>query len=743
LVTEQAVPGGPAHRTQPGHRVAGPTRATPRTLALGVAGVLAVLVPLLATLDLHFYGQPLLATLFMILVPGVPVMLCLRLSSGLATAALAVALSFGYHVLYGTFAIVESFWYPVGGSWFATLIALVFTVLALRQDLRTTPAVAAREARPRAGVADRMRMISVGAILVAALLWFWETRTVVLDDAAAYGLFEVVSWRYLLALVVLAAVTGYTLFRARVDHLVMTLAMTVWALIGYATVPVADGHGSVPVGWVHVAFVQYISENGTVPASYDARFSWPGFFAAAAQLVSLGGTQDAGTYLVLAPVVYFLAAVPGLLLIARTITHSWRWSWVAVLIFVLTNWYQQDYFSPQATALVIYVAVIGTLLWMIDTAVVPRLRGNLAGKIVGALKRTPALPAGMSVRTAQALGVVLAVLCAGLVVDHQLTPFTMIFALVGFAATGLTRYRLLWVTTGLIFVGYFSYGAIDFWIGHLDGLLGDVGQVGNAIEAGVGGRIVGDPTYQSNQFVRIGWSVLLFALGAVGVWTLRRRREALLLAGLACAPFALLVVQSYGGEVVIRSFLYASPILAPLAACALRGVADLVRARRRDRVDAPAGSRTIAIRTAALIPVLVIAGLVLTFTRGLNAAFERTPPEQAVAAKFLYERAVPGDKVALPLFAGLTPYQDILEVRPQFVTAETCVGSTLTECINDPLPRFVLLTHTQERTGQLTRSRSEGWVWELGQQLIDSGEYTRIYEGTDAWLLERTSQEGS
>jgi hypothetical protein len=542
---------------------------------------------------------------------------------------------------------------------------------------------------------------------------------------------------------VLGAVTGYTLFRARVDHLVMTLAATVWALIGYATVPVADGQGNVPSGWVHVAFIQYISEHGTVPASYDARFSWPGFFAAGAQLVSLGGTPDARSYLVLAPVVYFLAALPGLLLIARTITHSWRWSWGAVLIFVLTNWYQQDYFSPQATAFVIYVAVVGTLLWMIDTAVVPRLRGNLAAKIVGALKRTPALPEGMSARTAQGLGIVLTVLCGGLVVVHQLTPFTMIFALVGFAVTGLTRYRLLWVTTGLIFVGYFSYGAIDFWIGHLDGLLGDVGQVGNAITAGVGGRIVGDPTYQSNQYVRIGWSLLLLALGALGVWTLRRRREALLLAGLACAPFALLVVQSYGGEVVIRSFLYASPILAPLAACALRGAATFVRSRRAGRVVAAAPARSTLIGAAVMVPVLVVAGLVLTFTRGLNASFERTPPDQAVAAQAMYDLSVPGDAVALPLFSGLTPYLEITDVRTRYVLSDTCVGSTLTECIADPLPRFVLITRTQERVGELTRSRPEGWVWALGQQLVDSGRYTRIYDGVDAWLLEINGQEGS
>ncbi len=697
--------------------------------------MIAVLVPLLAVVDLDVVGRPLLAVAFFVLVPGVPVAVSLRLRSGLATAALAVATSFSYHGIFGTFAIADAFWHPVGSAWIATVLGLGFTALALRGR---RPAAAAPSPR-RNAVADPVRWLCVAAVVVAAGFWFWETRTMRLADAANYGVLQVVGWRYGVALVVLGAVTLYALFRPRVDHLVLTLAATVWALIGYATVSVADGQGSVPVGWIHVAFVQYISDFGAVPSSYDARFSWPGFFSAGAQLVALAGTADARSFLVLAPVVYFLAALPGLLLIARAITHSWRWSWVAVFVYQLTNWYQQDYFSPQATAFVIYVAVIGTLLWMIDTAVVPRLPGNLAAKIVGALRRTPQLPEGMSRGTAQGLGVLLAVLCGGIVVIHQLTPFTLIFALAGFALVGLTRYRLLWLTTGLVFVGYFSYGATDFWIGHLDGLLGDVGQVGNALNAGVGGRIVGDPTYQSNQYFRIGWSLLLFVVAAIGVLLLRRRREALLLAGLACAPFALLIVQSYGGEVVIRSFLYASPVLAPLFAVALRGAAGFLRARLGAR--GPAADRrpltAMGGWLAALLPVVVVAALMLTFTRGLNASFERTPPDQAAAGQQLKDSAVRGDEIGLMLYRGLTPYAAIREIGIESIEAETCADVDLTDCLEqDPLPRWIVVTSTQERLGELTRSRPEGWVWTLAQQLIDSGRYRQVYTGTEAWLLE-------
>lgn len=764
MVTHRTVDdSGPAAVSESG-RPPRPVPSTPAVVALLATAGLAILVPLLAVTGIDFFARPVLAVAFLVFVPGVPVAMALRLRSAQATAALAFATSFSYHGIFGAFAITDAFWHPIGSSWIATIIAVGFTVVALGSwrpgrsgnPGSSTAAGSAPEAPApepldapeptrRSADADRVRWTSLALVLVAAGFWFWETRTVALSDAGAYGLLEVVGWRYGVALTVLGGVTLYTLFRRHLDHLVMTAAAAMWALIGYATVPVADGQGTVPVGWIHVAFVQYISDFGTVPSSYDARFSWPGFFAAGAQLVSLAGTADARSFLVLAPIVYFLAALPGLLLIARSITHSWRWSWIAVLVYELTNWYQQDYFSPQATAFVIYVTIIGVLLWMIDTAVVPRLRGSLAAKIVGALRRTPALPDGMSARTAQALGLLLAVLCGGVVVIHQLTPFTLIFALAGFALVGLTRYRLLWVTAGLVFVGYFSYGATDFWLGHLDGLLGDVGQVSSAISSSVGGRIVGDATYQSNQYYRIGWSVMLFAGAAVGVWMLRRRREALLLAGLSCAPFALLVVQSYGGEVVIRSFLYASPILAPLFAVALRRGIALLRSWLPDRGPAVTSRPLGAMGgwLAALLPVVVVAALMLTFTRGLNTSFERTPPDQVTAGDIMQAAAVRGDEIGVPLFRGVTPYAAITEIGLEEVNADTCADVELTECIHDPLPRYVIITITQERLGELTRSRPDGWVWALGQQLIDSGRYTRIYTGADAWLLELNPGGGS
>jgi hypothetical protein len=558
------------------------------------------------------------------------------------------------------------------------------------------------------------------------------------------GLLPVLSWRYLLALTLLSVVVVYSLLRPRLDHLVLTVCALLVALVGYATVSVADREGSVPVAWVHVGFVQYISQNGTVPASVDARFSWPGFFAAGAQLVALAGTQDSRNFLVLAPVVYLALALPALLLIAHFVTRSWRWAWVAVFIFLFTNWYQQDYFAPQATAFVIYVTIVATLLFTIDGARVPELHGNLWRRCRDGAMRLPGLPPGVGTGTAQVLGLVLATLVAGLVAVHQLTPVNLVFSLLAFTITGLTRYRLLWLLTAVAIAGWFSYGATDFWLGHLDNVVGDVGQVGASLDSSVTGRLVGDPTYQRAQFVRIGWSAALFAAAALGAWFLRRRREVLLLVGLACAPFGLVLVQSYGGEVFIRCFLYASPLLAPMTAVAIRTVGRLVRRRAGFRRLSSAGAPSPSLRwVAALLPLVVVAGLVMTFTRGLNVAFERSPRAQVQAAGVLYDMAKPGDVLGLPLGVGLTPYYlEGTRFPVKKLELLNCDGTTVQRCLSGTPPRFVLFSITQERSGELLQSRPAGWLWQISDRLVTSGQYERVYAAEDAQLLRLVDGQG-
>jgi hypothetical protein len=302
------------------------------------------------------------------------------------------------------------------------------------------------------------------------------------------------------------------------------------------------------------------------------------------------------------------------------------------------------------------------------------------------------------------------------------------------------------LVASVFFVGWFSYGATDFWRGHLQTVLGDVGEVGNSLGAGVSQRLTGDETYQRAQYVRIAWSGLLFVLGLVGLLGWRKRPGGLLVAGLTVVPFALMVVQSYGGEVVIRCFFFAAPVLAPLAALALRGAGRGVlrrsdaRARHRGRTGpAPAGlSRRGDL--VAVVLVGVVACLLMVGTRGLNTAFERTAPDLVAASTRYFDLAGPDDAVATTLAGtGLAPRYPVASPNEVFLDVDACLSDGLDACLGTDPAEFVLLSQEQESYGELLQGRSENWLWSFGDQLVASGQYRVVAHYDEALLLRRTS----
>ncbi|NIZ92040.1 serine/threonine protein kinase [Kineococcus rubinsiae] len=711
--------------------------------------VLALTVPALAALDVDVPGRPLLAVAFAVLVPGLPLAMALRLPDLLVTLALAVATSFTWALLQGTLVLEVGYWHPVASSWPAVPVAAAGAFVAWRRSRASVRELRAAVApgRPPRSARDllRARATTICGLAVLALAggsWWWGTRSLPLQDAGALGLLPLVGWRIAVAVVLTAVVAVLALRRPRPDQVLLVGAVVLVALVGYTTAAAVDGLTSVPTAWVHVGFIQYVSENGAVPLGVDARFSWPAFWGAGAQLVALAGVPDARSFLVLAPVFSALVDLPALLVIGRAVTRTRRGAWAGVGVHLVANWYQQDYFAPQTVAFTTYLAVLATLLWMSRAGDEDVRTGwrDLPRRVRTALVRLPDLPAGVGVGTSRAVGVLLVVLVAGIVVGHQLTPITLVLALLVFAVTGRTRYPVLWLVAALALAGWFSYGATDFWRGHLAALLGDVGQVGSSVGSGVTQRLTGDVTYQRSQYVRVAWSGLLLAFGMIGAWSLRRRSGAVLLAGLALAPFGILAVQSYGGEGVIRCFLFASPVLAPLAVVALRAVSSTPERGGAGRAGARhVSARTGLVRVAALVVAFSLACAVLIFTRGLNTAFERTTPGQVSASATYYSLVQPGDAIGYPTgFLGLLPYQDVTSTVGTELDVDDCVADGIASCTDDDPPRFIVLSATQDSYGVLVQGRSAGWVWRFGDSLVAGGDYRVLEADSSARLLERT-----
>jgi hypothetical protein len=174
------------------------------------------------------------------------------------------------------------------------------------------------------------------------------------------------------------------------------------------------------------------------------------------------------------------------------------------------------------------------------------------------------------------------VLMGAMVATHQLTPFALTAAAVALVLTNRSRAIGLPLLFGVMAVAWVSLVTEPFLAGRIHELLAGVGDVARSANASVGERLQGSDEHLLVLRIRLAMTAGLWVLGAIGgvLLLVRRGRRDLALPALAAAPFPLLAFQPYGGEMLLRVYLFALPFMAALSAVAL------LRERRASRLQA-------------------------------------------------------------------------------------------------------------------------------------------------------------
>lgn len=671
----------------------------------------------------------------MCVLPGLPLITMLRIPARSISIALVIGGSLAVNILLTQCLMVAQWWSPIWTQFGLVAFGLAMCGVAWAVIPADAPSVNNRIFLTSAW--SRRRWAHLAALAVSTGLFAAAAVRTDIDDAGHFGIITAISPGFVLGLAVLAVCLASSLLARRIDHLTMGLGTVL--LIAYNTtlVGAATGQTSVPTAFVHSGFVEIIVAGGELPQQVDARFSWAGFFSASAHLVEVTGIAGVTGLLVWAPLVTgALLAIP-LYAIAILITGRVRLAWTAVVLYQLFNWYQQDYFAPQAIAMFFYATVVATLLWQLRYAPLPALGrpGLRAGRQI--VRRTPGRVPGFGPVRTLAVGAVLLVLTTANTVTHQITPILLIVALTWFSLLGATRYRTLWLAAGLIFAAWFSYGASDFWLGHLQSLFDEIGQVGNSVNRGVGQRLNGDPTYKKMQYLRIAASGLFVVVAFAG-WLCFRRKRTWLIGGALCgSPFLLVALQSYGGEMLIRCFLLASPVLAPFAAMALAVAFHRIRALRWF-ASLP---RREVVGVAAAATLLLVFGLIGTTNRGLNTAFEASTDEDvSVTAAFM---ADVGDNATVmswsyaPHTVGVRRTLDPAGPKLGFIDSFDCLGD-ISGCALERDPDYIYITEQGKGMLELQYGFDEAELDGQIEAILRQGQYVEDVRDGSVLILRRT-----
>lgn len=474
--------------------------------------------------------------------------------------------------------------------------------------------------------------------LAAVALWAVGVGRVNLRGVNDLGLASVLPPAVLAAPVIATAGFVWTLSQRPLRRSMLLLHVVALVVMLYGMNAMVEPVPGPNVVWRHAGIADHIARTGAIDPTIDAYFNWPGFFTLTAFLSGAAGLGSIASMAAWTPVFFNLLYLGPLLLLLRRATSDWRLVWLAVWLFYVTNWIHQDYLAPQALSYFLYLLILGILVGWFGTV---QLDVRFApARVLLRRPRSPARPRAVQFLLPNALRpregrfqraglmVIVIVLFAAAVPSHQLTPFAILTGVTALVVFGRCSARGLPWLMAVMLVAWITFMSAGYLAGNLSELGGNVGQVDTIAAANVGDRLRGSAGHQFVVQIRLAVTALLWGLAVLG-WLRRRRhgQDDMTVTLLAVAPFPFLVLQPYGGELLLRVYFFALPFAAFLAAglfLPVKGAAASWRA---------AGAIGLAV-------VVLLGGFL--FARYGNERIEHFTTEELAAVRHLYEVAPRG-----------------------------------------------------------------------------------------------------
>ncbi|MDA8317260.1 MAG: hypothetical protein M0010_19135 [Actinomycetota bacterium] len=433
---------------------------------------------------------------------------------------------------------------------------------------------------------------SDGLVAIALALYFATIRTIPASRIGQYGLVPALPKAVLVAagLLVIAVAVALGAAKPVSARLWAYLFVLLFFLYGTPAVVYREGRYS----WLYktVGVIQYVNAHGALNRSIDIYQNWPGFFALTAWFDKIAGIGTPLVYAKWAQLGFEVLIVVVLAFALRALPLSEKERWTALFLYAATNWIAQDYLSPQAVGVVLSLGVLAIALhWLIDPSATNRL-GQFFGRIGEHLRLGPrhenrsrvdaeATVAVAPVRNLQTIVALVGLFLVYfvLVFTHELSPYLVVAQLGGLALIG--KFRPGWAAAGMLAIAI-AYLAPRFtFVNQKYGLLSSVGSFfGNAAPPSsyLGTLSAGA---HLDQLGADALSLGMWALGALGLYLRwRRGRPVLVMAALAALPGLAIFAEAYGGEAILRVYLFSLPWTAALGASAVWELASLVPWRR-------------------------------------------------------------------------------------------------------------------------------------------------------------------
>jgi len=448
------------------------------------------------------------------------------------------------------------------------------------------------------------------------------------------------------------------------------------------------------------------------------------------------------------PILFNVLYVAPLVVIYRTVTTDLRLVWLGVWIFYVTNWIGQDYYSPQGLMYFLYLVIVAITLHSFTRSqakwtgsrrrlrvfvrrLLDPIRALIRAKDVP--ERLPQ-PAELHPRQRVGLTAITLVLFAAIVPSHQLTPFVVVLVLTALIAFGLSPGLGLPLVMSVLIATWAAFFASEYLVGHLDTLTSQVGEVGGTVGANVGERLHGSAEHLVVVYMRLFMTATVWALAMLGaIRAYRRAQPRITFALLALSPFLLLLLQPYGGEMLLRVYLFVLPFMAFFAASLFYP-------------QSGAGRTWVTSVALGLTSVVLLVGFF--FTRYGNERMDYFTVQEVDAMRRLYDVAQPGSLLiagsgSLPWkFRDYEKYEYALALPSDGVgpagptpRAAKLLGALKQLMQNHPKGAYLIITRSQKAEAEILGLAYPGALEGVEQAASSSPIFKTLYASPQAKIF--------
>lgn len=361
----------------------------------------------------------------------------------------------------------------------------------------------------------------------------------------------------------------------------------------YLTPLLLEGTTRFPAAYQNYGFAEYILRNAHLNPQQVWYHGWPGFPLLFTAFFQITGIHSPLVTMGVFPAVIQAVYLLPLFLIYRTVTggidnRCWAFAW----IFMLINWTNQDYFSPQATAYLFLLLITAILL--------KEFKSGTSGT---------------------AVIILLVLLLAGITLTHLVTALVALLLIV--ALSLIWKRRDFSVAALLaVFIGAWTiYGSIFQLKTFLPRFIGEAFRADIAFIYTYLFRFAEtSPEHTVINNTRVVFTAICLLLALLGFATMkgekRFSRSNVSLIAIMIPPVLLLPMFAYGGEFMIRVYLM---LLVPAAYFA---------------------SKLLARKTTAILltAALVVLAPFHILTHYGNEIIERVPETELKFSEFFFER---------------------------------------------------------------------------------------------------------